>query len=307
MDNNIIEKNPQELSRDYFSRIFINCDYICNNSICEYCQVKLFNIPFKRYFLPLIGVVGILIIEDLHSFIYLPIVIFVVSLILFWNFPILIIFMKTKPLYYEELYLVNASPAIVEIEQNMKEKFEYIFNTSLIITNSLLTAGLGDYWLYQSSNRGSYIEMIGITGGIIKIFQSLNYFTGTIILYAIRKQIEKELDKQPDKGVSIELTNISHTIHTDCEENPEETKEENLEENLEENTEDNIKDNIEINIKEPINDNKPTILFHDDVIIIHTPREKSKKNTLSKEDVLSNSIIGILDSETIIVNKPDII
>lgn len=173
--------------------------------------IRCYGIPIKRFFLPLVAVSGILALEELHTYVYMPIVIFFCSLILFWNFPEIIIFMNSRPIYYEELFLVNANPNVVEISKDVRAKFEYIFDYSLLFTNALFTAGLADYWLYQSWNTDSYIQIIGITGGILKIFQSVNYITGGIILYIVRFMIEQELleESDADNGINIEMTTFS--------------------------------------------------------------------------------------------------
>ena len=173
--------------------------------------IYIYDIPLKRYFLPLIGGVGFLAFEELHTYFYMPLLFFFCSLILFWNYPEIIIFMNSKPLYYEELFLINTTPNVTQISSDVRKKFEYIFDYSLLFTNALFTAGLADYWLYQSWNTNSYIEIIGVTGGILKIFQSVNYITGGIILYAVRFRIEREIN-DTNHNINIELDTISHNL-----------------------------------------------------------------------------------------------
>ena len=57
---------------------------------------------------------------------------------------------------------------------------------------------MSDYWLYQSYNKENLLQIIGITGGILKIFQSINYITGNIILYITHYLITNEMDKTKD-------------------------------------------------------------------------------------------------------------
>jgi hypothetical protein len=84
-----------------------------------------------------------------------------------------------------------------------------IFEWSLIFTNSLFTAALADYWLYQTVSHESYVEMIGITGGILKIFQFINHIDGTVILYITKALITKELTKKK----RIEMVSLRDTNH----------------------------------------------------------------------------------------------
>jgi hypothetical protein len=54
-----------------------------------------------------------------------------------------------------------------------------------------LTAALADYWLYRINTVG-YIEIIGVTGGIIKIFQMVNNTISRIMLKVIKSYIKDE-------------------------------------------------------------------------------------------------------------------
>ena len=215
MDNNNINFSNEQISR--FDNSFNLELSILETPIHNYDHtIRCYGIPIKRYFLPLVAVSGILALEELHTYVYMPIVMFLCSLILFWNFPEIIIFMNSRPIYYEELFLVNANPNVVEISNDVRNKFEYIFDYSLLFTNSLFTAALADYWLYQSWNTDSYIQIIGITGGILKIFQSINYFTGGIILYFVRFMIEQELIEESDahSGINVEMSTFTDNLDT---------------------------------------------------------------------------------------------
>ena len=92
--------------------------------------------------------------EELHDFIYLPILIAVAAFIIFWNFPIMVYFSNTKPLYYEDLFIDTTKLPLLDIRGNIRKKFEYSFEWTLVVTNSLLMAVLTEYWLYKTVNKG---------------------------------------------------------------------------------------------------------------------------------------------------------
>ena len=54
--------------------------------------------------------------------------------------------------------------------------------------------GLSDYWLYKTTavEMANYMEIIGMTGGIIKIFQIINNVIAKIMLKIVREKIKKE-------------------------------------------------------------------------------------------------------------------
>ncbi len=82
-----------------------------------------------------------------------------------------------------------------DVSNKLKEKFQCILECVLIITNTLLVAGLSDWWLYKTLDHLNIMEIIGITGGIIKMFQLVNNSISRIMLKLLRKRIKKEKQK----------------------------------------------------------------------------------------------------------------
>ena len=151
--------------------------------------------PIKRYFLPTIGVSSLLVFEDTQDFLYVPLIMCYCFFILFWNYPKLVYFTNTKPIYYEDIFInVLHSPKINEtvIDLKVKKRFEKIFTWTLIIMNTLLMGALSDFWLYKTQELDGYTEVIGITGGILKLFQFLNTLIGSLLIRIIRKHITKK-------------------------------------------------------------------------------------------------------------------
>lgn len=147
--------------------------------------------PIKRYFLPLIGALVLIWFEEFRDFVYLPLVVGGVFFIIFWNFPWIVYYTASKPLYYQDLFIDEKKIPNYSINKKIKNKFKMILDWVLIITNTLLTAALADYWLYRINTVG-YIEIIGVTGGIIKIFQMVNNTISRIMLKVIKSYIKDE-------------------------------------------------------------------------------------------------------------------
>ena len=57
---------------------------------------------------------------------------------------------------------------------------------------------LADYWLYKTNSVSSIFEILGITGGILKLFQLVNNLIGKIMIKIIRCSIKKEKEKYAD-------------------------------------------------------------------------------------------------------------
>ena len=77
-------------------------------------------------------------------------------------------------MYYEDLFIDVKKLPNYDVSNKLKNKFQFILEWVLIITNTFLVAGLSDWWLYKTVDHLNMIEIVGITGGIIKMFQLVN-------------------------------------------------------------------------------------------------------------------------------------
>jgi len=162
---------------------------MCYNC-CELPRCK--DIPIKRYFLPLIGVFALAYLPEFRNFVYLPIIITFGFLILFWNFPWIVYYTASKPLYYQDLFIDEKKLPNYDVDEGIKYKFKLILETVLIISNALLTGALADYYLYKTTGNEGYLEILGVTGGIIKIFQMINNSISRFMLKILKRCIKKE-------------------------------------------------------------------------------------------------------------------
>tara|TARA_B100000513_G_scaffold192867_1_gene119601 strand:- start:155 stop:769 length:615 start_codon:yes stop_codon:yes gene_type:complete len=147
----------------------------------------------ERYFLPFVFTPVLAIRSEIFNFYYFPILLGVSAFVLFWNFPWLVYYTASRPLYYEDLFIDEKKLPNYEVNPKLKNKFQSILIWMLIVTNSLLVSALGEYWLYKTfSNSYTTVELFGVTGGIIKIFQIINNTISRIMLKILRKIIKNE-------------------------------------------------------------------------------------------------------------------
>ena len=156
------------------------------------------NCDIKRYFLPLIGVFGLVAVDEIRNFYYFPIVFTFGFFILFWNFPNLVYYTNSQPIYYEDLFINKRKLPNHNVPEKIKVKFQCIFDWTLILTSSITMGCLADYWLYKTNSVSSIFEILGITGGILKLFQLVNNLIGKIMIKVIRCSIRKEKEKYAD-------------------------------------------------------------------------------------------------------------
>ena len=170
------------------------------------CKNKL---KISRYFLPLLFLPALFLINSIRNNIYVPIIIFVSSFVFFWNFQYFVYYTASKPLYYEDLFIDEKKLPNYNVDKKIKEKFELILKWVLITSNALLVSALSEFWLYKVQVLNSYIEIIGITGGIVKIFQIVNNTITRIMLKVLRKFIKIENRHQHE--LELNQINIKRT------------------------------------------------------------------------------------------------
>ena len=88
----------------------------------------------------------------------------------------------------------------------------------LIITNSIFVGVLSDYWLYKTQDVDTYLEIVGVTGGIIKIFQVVNNSIGRTMIKMLKSCIKKE-NKRYRKEQRDIIKNIVSLKHIESNEN----------------------------------------------------------------------------------------
>jgi len=165
------------------------CEKSCCDNSVSCCKQK---IKIKRFFFPLFFGIGTVFFKETRDFVYFPLIVSSCFFILFWNFPKMVYYTASKPLYYQDIFIDEKRLPNYSVNKKIKKKFECIFVWVLIITNTLLVGGLAEYWLFKSLNTETFMEILGTTGGIIKIFQIINNTICRIMLKILKNYIKKE-------------------------------------------------------------------------------------------------------------------
>lgn len=167
-------------------------------SCCHNCMNLCLKTRVRRGFLPIAAIFPIIFIPQFNvvfDYIYFPIISSSVGFIMFWNFPFLVYMTASRPLYYEDLFIDEGKLPNYNVNPLIKERFQCILLWVLIFTNSILVGALSDYWLYKTVGKDDFLAIIGITGGIIKIFQIINNSVGRLMLKVIKKEIKIESNR----------------------------------------------------------------------------------------------------------------
>ena len=167
------------------------------------------NLLIKRITLPIVpgGVTILFFFPSIRNSFYLfPLIVFGCCLILFMNFPILVVQSNIKPAYFgKDLFIDKDELPYLDLSPIESQKFLFNIKWMLIFLYSGLCSALSDYWLFKTQNTTSYFEIIGVTGGILKIFQLIAHVGGSFVLSRTRKNVIKQSRR------NIKESNINDT------------------------------------------------------------------------------------------------
>lgn len=152
------------------------------------------SIEYRRYFIPFLGLTYILFLNNNYDDYYiLALIVFIDSLIILGNFTFLVLWSNAKPLYYEDLYIDIKKLPLIPLDERRKIIYKKLYTRMLVISNSLLISALVCYWKSKTNEIDSYIEILGVTGGLIEMASCFNHISGKLALFLIKKVINIQI------------------------------------------------------------------------------------------------------------------
>lgn len=176
------------------------------NKICKSNKIQL-----ERYSLLSLSLLFLLLDKKYYNdYTFVSLVSFFSSLIIFGNFPVFVTWNSAKPIYYEDLYIDVQKLPEYPLPDNKKELYFLVYTRALIVSSSILISVLTCYWKFKTENS-TFVEIAGITGGLLQIASIINIINGRLILYCIKHFISIQVgfeDSQEnisdeDKGQNI--------------------------------------------------------------------------------------------------------
>lgn len=160
------------------------------NSLINYLK----SLQYRRYFLPLIGLTGILFYNKSYDNYYiLASITFLDSIIILGNFTQIVIWTNAKPVYLEDLYVDSSKLPLLSLDDKRKKIHKKIYTRILVFSNSTLFSVLICYWKLNLNKNVSFLEILGMTGGLIEIAACFNVLTGRITLYFIKQYLSIQI------------------------------------------------------------------------------------------------------------------
>lgn len=163
-----------------------------------------------------------------HRSIYVPLATGLSSLVVFLNFPIIVVSLHSRPVYYDDLVIkdfhVETQPSIYD--DTFRRKYQRIFRTVIAFTSSLLVVGTTELWYFRDtlfSDHESNTDVvksfvvIGVIGGIMRIYYATTVFIGKCVIFVLKimKRREQEhLHLETQQRIKEDLERESIPLET---------------------------------------------------------------------------------------------
>jgi hypothetical protein len=169
--------------------------------------------------------------QDPKGMFYVPISCGISALIIFLNFPSIVIFLHSRPIYYDDLIMKNYEGEGYIYNEDFRKKYQKIFQWIVSVSSSLMVAFTVELWFFRDSmfNSASSTEdkafnafvILGVIGGLLRIYYGAAMLLGKLLLVLLKrfkKREQERLRQSTEDRTLVELTSIGVTISGDDEE-----------------------------------------------------------------------------------------
>ena len=157
-----------------------------------------------------------------HRSIYVPVSTGVSALIVFLNFPAIVVSLHSRPIYYDDLIIndyVDPDAGLGLYNNTFRRKYQRIFRTVIAVTSSLLVVGTTEIWYYRdrlfdttsSSGNDDIVRsfvVIGVIGGIMRIYYGTTVFVGKLVIFVLKllkRREQARLHEQTQERIKDDL------------------------------------------------------------------------------------------------------
>lgn len=165
--------------------------------------------------------------QNVHQVIYVPLACGICAMIIFVNYPSIVIFLHSRPIYYDDLIIKNYEGEGHIYDEGFRKKYQVIFQWIASVTSSCMIGLTVEVWYYKddifthsNNNVNAFITM-GVIGGMLKLYYGATMILGRILLSALKyfkKKEQEKLRRANQERTLVELTGIGVTIADEDEE-----------------------------------------------------------------------------------------
>jgi hypothetical protein len=139
--------------------------------------------------------------KDKHNFIYVPVSVGVCALIIFINYPVIVVGLHSRPVYYDDLVIKDYNEPNMDYDR-FRHKYQNIFRTVIIITSSIMVALTVEMWYYRNnifanstSRKDEIVKnlvIIGVISGLLRVYYSSMILIGSIVMAILKYLKQRE-------------------------------------------------------------------------------------------------------------------
>lgn len=196
--------------------------------VCEY-EIKLYWHHLSLVFAFIILTLTFAL-QGKHKLIYVPFSCGVCSLIVFLNFPSIVIALHSRPIYYDDLIIkdYNEDESNKLYDDEFRRKYQKIFRIIIATTSSVMVAVTTELWYFRNSlfsdgdnsrsQTVSFVVILGVLGGMLRIYYGATMMIGKslmIILKILKKREQKSLRQHEQQQIVYEMTKDGITVSSD--------------------------------------------------------------------------------------------
>ncbi len=163
--------------------------------------------------------------QEAHKVIYVPFSFTVCALILFANFPGIVVMLHSRPIYYDDLVIrsYNEEDVPVIYDDAFCKKYQKIFRWLATVTSALMVSLTAEMWFYRDRLFSGDTDVInslaalGIIAGILRIYYSITMTLGRLIMFVLKvlqKREQEKILRLTEQRTLIDLNNIGIVIRT---------------------------------------------------------------------------------------------
>lgn len=166
---------------------------------------------------------------------YVPVSCGISALIIFLNFPSIVIFLHSRPIYYDDLIVKNYDGEGYIYNEEFRKKYQKIFQWIISVSSSVMVAFTVELWffrdrLFAQNSEGSQSTgdravnaflVLGIIGGLLRIYYGAAMLLGKLlltVLEVLKKREQERLRRTVEERTLVQLTSIGVSISGDDEE-----------------------------------------------------------------------------------------
>lgn len=186
--------------------------------------------------IPIILVITI-IVEEAHSETYMPTSSGIIALVVFFNFPSLVLSLHARPIYYDDLIIKNYNEDEVNriYDSEFRKRYQWWFRWIVSFTSAVMCALMVDVWYFrtdlvpqemksETSTTIMHVEItiaLGIIGGLLRIYYTVSMGIGKILMKVFKILKQRNINKlkiAKQARTVVELGNAGIRIASDDQE-----------------------------------------------------------------------------------------